>query len=199
MKRFVCFLLLLSLSVPLCSCRDNTTEVSAIKIDIIAIMEELSALKQENEELKAEIQSLHELINILHLQNNDTVENPISAVSETVPSESDSYDDSFSQSLNEDFETQSTIESAPPILEDSPVLPEPGESPIPQPENSQPVVSEPEMNSQISDTVEVNTIYITKSGSKYHFSSNCGSGTYFESTLTEALAKGLTPCKKCAN
>ena len=113
------------------------------------------------EELKAEIQSLNELINILHLQNNDTVENPISAVSATVPSESDSYDDSFSQSLNEDFETQSTIESAPPILEDSPELPEPGESPIPQPENSQPVDSEPEANSQISDTVEVKTIYIT--------------------------------------
>lgn len=40
-------------------------------------------------------------------------------------------------------------------------------------------------------------VYITKTGKKYHCNSNCGNGTYYEATLSEALAKGLTQCSKC--
>lgn len=40
-------------------------------------------------------------------------------------------------------------------------------------------------------------IYVTKTGSKYHYDSSCNGGTYYESTLEEALARGLTPCAKC--
>lgn len=42
------------------------------------------------------------------------------------------------------------------------------------------------------------TVYITPTGSKYHYDNNCNGGTYIASTLDEALALNLTPCKKCA-
>lgn len=42
-----------------------------------------------------------------------------------------------------------------------------------------------------------NTIYVTKSGKRYHYDSTCNGGTYYESTLADALARGLTPCNKC--
>ncbi len=42
------------------------------------------------------------------------------------------------------------------------------------------------------------TVYVTKTGKKYHYDSNCNGGTYIQSTLSAAEAKGLTPCKKCA-
>lgn len=40
-------------------------------------------------------------------------------------------------------------------------------------------------------------VYITKSGKKYHYCNPCGTGTYYEITLQEALNKGYTPCEKC--
>ena len=42
-------------------------------------------------------------------------------------------------------------------------------------------------------------IYRTKFGKKYHYANPCGSGTYYEITLEEALAAGLTPCEKCVH
>lgn len=41
------------------------------------------------------------------------------------------------------------------------------------------------------------TVYITKTGSKYHYSNSCNGGTYYASTLAQAQAKGLKPCDKC--
>lgn len=43
------------------------------------------------------------------------------------------------------------------------------------------------------------TVYYTRTGSKYHYLNNCGSGTYYPCTLEEALNKGLTPCSKCVH
>ena len=53
-------------------------------------------------------------------------------------------------------------------------------------------------SSQSADTGITNsqTVLITRTGSKYH-THKCGNGTYYEATLDEALAKGLTPCEKC--
>lgn len=42
------------------------------------------------------------------------------------------------------------------------------------------------------------TVYITPTGKRYHYNGNCNGGTYIRSTLSEAQAMGLTPCKKCA-
>lgn len=43
------------------------------------------------------------------------------------------------------------------------------------------------------------TVYITKTGKRYHYDGTCNGGTYYESTLSEALGKGLTPCEKCVH
>lgn len=41
------------------------------------------------------------------------------------------------------------------------------------------------------------TVYVTPTGKRYHYSSSCNGGSYSPSTLDEARARGLTPCKKC--
>lgn len=57
-----------------------------------------------------------------------------------------------------------------------------------------PVVTAPV---QGQSTAAVVKIYRTKTGKKYHHDPNCGNGTYYECTLEEAEAAGLTPCAKC--
>lgn len=41
------------------------------------------------------------------------------------------------------------------------------------------------------------TVYVTKTGKRYHYSSSCNGGQYYASALSDALARGLTPCNKC--
>ena len=41
-------------------------------------------------------------------------------------------------------------------------------------------------------------IYRTPTGKKYHLDAQCGGKNSYETTLAEATASGLTPCKKCA-
>lgn len=41
------------------------------------------------------------------------------------------------------------------------------------------------------------TVYITKSGSKYHNENPCGNGTYYPISLADAKAQGYEPCEKC--
>lgn len=41
------------------------------------------------------------------------------------------------------------------------------------------------------------TVYITPTGSKYHYDNNCNGGTYIPSTLEEALSLNLGPCRRC--
>ncbi len=43
-----------------------------------------------------------------------------------------------------------------------------------------------------------NIVYITRSGKKYHLSYTCGGNEYYECTIDQALERGLTPCKRCA-
>lgn len=49
----------------------------------------------------------------------------------------------------------------------------------------------------VADTMKGQQIYVTKTGSKYHYSNSCNGGTYYEATLAEAMGRGLTPCEKC--
>lgn len=41
------------------------------------------------------------------------------------------------------------------------------------------------------------TVYITETGKKYHYDGSCNGGKYRPVSLSEALAYGLEPCKKC--
>lgn len=59
-----------------------------------------------------------------------------------------------------------------------------------------PVITEPPATAPPSVS---HRIYITKTGKKYHYDNTCNGGTYFEVSLEDALAKGLTPCSKCVH
>lgn len=52
---------------------------------------------------------------------------------------------------------------------------------------------------QLSTPAEARTIYITRTGSKYHFDGSCNGGTYWPVPLSTAIGMGLTPCEKCAH
>lgn len=39
--------------------------------------------------------------------------------------------------------------------------------------------------------------YVTETGKRYHYNETCNGGTYYEASLAEAIARGLTPCSKC--
>ena len=63
-----------------------------------------------------------------------------------------------------------------------------------------PVNNSASVESQIPVTNTETTerkVYITETGSKYHYDVTCGNGKYFESTIENALKLGLEPCKKC--
>lgn len=55
---------------------------------------------------------------------------------------------------------------------------------------------EAETNSQGQQDAVEQMVMVTPTGSKYH-THKCGNGNYYETTLTEALNRGLTPCSKC--
>ena len=78
-------------------------------------------------------------------------------------------------------ETPASEPAAPPETGSEPE-PEPAATPEPDPE--------PSTNGR--------TVYITETGSKYHYDGNCGNGTYYPTTLDKAQSMGLTPCAKCA-
>jgi glucan-binding YG repeat protein len=42
------------------------------------------------------------------------------------------------------------------------------------------------------------TVYITRTGTKYHLSNKCGNYSYRAISLSEARAKGYTPCRRCS-
>lgn len=49
----------------------------------------------------------------------------------------------------------------------------------------------------VKTTVYAETmVYVTPTGSKYH-THKCGNGNFYQTTLSAAKARGLTPCKKC--
>lgn len=55
-------------------------------------------------------------------------------------------------------------------------------------ENSTVVLTTPESSQ---------TIYMTRTGSKYHYDDSCNGGTYWPVSLSTALGFGLEPCDKC--
>ena len=44
---------------------------------------------------------------------------------------------------------------------------------------------------------EDRSVYITRTGSKYHYDNHCNGGTYWEVPLSTATGMGLEPCSKC--
>lgn len=48
-----------------------------------------------------------------------------------------------------------------------------------------------------SSSASSQRVYITETGTKYHYNSKCGNGDYYSVPLEEAVALGLKPCEKC--
>ena len=65
-------------------------------------------------------------------------------------------------------------------------------------ENLDSIEKETEQEKQENLLIKTNVVYVSKTGKKYHKLSNCNSATYFEISLSEAIAKGYTPCLRCA-
>ncbi|SKA04201.1 hypothetical protein SAMN02745116_02225 [Pilibacter termitis] len=57
-------------------------------------------------------------------------------------------------------------------------------------------LAQAQQEQQAQSNEQAQTVYVTPTGSKYH-THKCGNGTYSPTTLDEAQARGLTPCKKC--
>lgn len=62
--------------------------------------------------------------------------------------------------------------------------------------SSSAAVSSGSSRSTVSGVTNSQTVLITRTGSKYH-NHKCGNGTYYETTLDDALSRGLSPCQKC--
>ena len=88
-------------------------------------------------------------------------------------------------------------ESTPPTPSPTPA-PAPTSAPTPEPTvTPEPTATPAPTAVPESARPQSRTVYITRTGKRYHYSSTCNGGTYYASTLDEARARGLTPCKKC--
>lgn len=67
---------------------------------------------------------------------------------------------------------------------------EPNTEPEPEPEPDDP--------NESSDEVSNDVVYVTPTGKRYHLDPECGGKNSRAATLDEALNRGLTPCKTCA-
>lgn len=51
----------------------------------------------------------------------------------------------------------------------------------------------------LTTSADDKAVYITRTGSKYHYDNNCNGGTYWEVPYSTAVGMGLEPCSKCVN
>lgn len=125
-------------------------------------------------------------------------------IQETVPEEPDAS--SQGQTVSQDASSETAPEDPQASAEQAPVppaeeAPQPSaETPpdIPEAPSEEPAQSLPEPETPAVSAPQGRTIYVTATGKRYHYDNNCGRGTYYPATMEEALARGLTPCEKCA-
>ena len=125
-------------------------------------------------------------------------------VQETVPEEPDAS--SQGQTVSQDASSETVPEDPQAPAEQAPVPPaeeapqHSAETPpdVPEAPSEEPAQSLPEPETPAVSAPQGRTIYVTATGKRYHYDNNCGRGTYYPATMEEALARGLTPCEKCA-
>lgn len=49
----------------------------------------------------------------------------------------------------------------------------------------------------VADKLKEQSIYVTETGTHYHFDGTCNGGTYYAASLAEAMGRALNPCDKC--
>lgn len=125
-------------------------------------------------------------------------------IQETVQEEPDAS--SQGQTVSQDASSETVPEDPQASAEQAPVppaeeAPQPSaETPpdVPEAPSEEPAQSLPEPETPAVSAPQGRTIYVTATGKRYHYDNNCGRGTYYPATMEEALARGLTPCEKCA-
>ncbi len=199
MKQLLCCLLIVGLLLCLCSCSDNTTEITAMKADLLSLMESISSISQalsdasdELASLKAENMELRTEISAISRQLSDLAEQ-LGGTSYISAESSASYE------VRSEPKNQTVSDEAEIGKKSSGSVSETAAISTTDLQRSQPAVES--ATSEETATVSgsaLSRVYVTPTGSRYHLDPNCGKGTYTEATLDEALARGLTPCKKCA-
>lgn len=106
---------------------------------------------------------------------------------------------SSSASITSQIEEKSSSEAPEPAPSQ---LSEAEKTPGQKAESRAPVIEAPpvEASSKAPEKVAPTsrTVYVTRTGKRYHFSSKCAGKAPIPTTLDEAVAEGFTPCKKCA-
>lgn len=100
----------------------------------------------------------------------------------------------------EPAEAPESAQDAPEVQDPAPTQETPASEPAAPPETASEPEPEPAATPEPDPEPPTNgrTVYITETGSKYHYDGNCGNGTYYPTTLDKAQSMGLTPCAKCA-
>lgn len=196
--------------VAFAGCSTQSTDTGALRADLDALEQELDKAIEENarlrlkvEDLEIEVEKQKLLIEEVEteLAQLPTVSAAPSAAEQSLPPEvevvtASEVESEVAQEPTEEPMTYTEENSSPMAAPAG----EPIESSQPPTEETQIAKSEAKVEEKtVSSQVQVgNTVYITKTGKKYHTNSSCNGATYYECSLEDAIAKGLTPCKKCA-
>ncbi len=189
-------------------CSTKSTDTGVLRADLDAMKLELDKVIEENVRLQAAVEDLEIELEkqkiALEETESELAQMSISASVPTtgsLPAPTNQEELFADNAVPSNSEEEANSDTVPDDAILSAELPETVQS---SPEPSQQVVQEndpapePEHTPQPSSPVVGDTVYITKTGKKYHTNSACNGGTYYECSLEDALAKGLTPCKRCA-
>lgn len=199
----------------LAGCSTKSTDTGALRADLDAMALELDRVVEENARLQLRVEDLE-----IELEKQKLILQETEAALAQIPSVSEpSAEETISMAAPEEepiSEVEPTSSSEPELVQSTAEEPateaaaEPSvspegatqtaENPQPSTEALQSAEQEAEPKSETtSGQVQVgSTVYITKTGKKYHTNPSCNGATYYECSLEDAIAKGLTPCKKCA-
>ncbi|MCU6733018.1 hypothetical protein [Diplocloster agilis] len=163
-----------------------------------ALTDQLKTVQAEKQELETQIESLSADLSALNDENQtnaariEELQDQLETAEQTIASMADSDSTEELQSQIDALQSENTK-----LTEENEKLAAQSASASNSSKSSPDatVSSGADAPSQPADT-DSQIVLVTKTGSKYH-NHKCGNGTYYEATLEDALARGLTPCKKC--
>lgn len=115
---------------------------------------------------------------------NESLENDIQEVLETATTSQTSITTTVTTSITTSTTSSSTSTTTSTITVTTTIT-------TTQPITTTIVYTQPHTEPPITIQENSRTVYYTETGSKYHYDSKCGRGTYYPCTLDEAIRKGL--------
>lgn len=147
--------------------------------------------KIENEAIENELVTTNTIINEVIKENSlATTTNNIDENPSVTTSSSKTNSNNSSKSSSSKTSTSSNKSSSTQVNSNKKV------------ESNSSTTTNSKTNPNASVTTNKNdsmTVYITPTGKRYHYSPTCGGENSKPTTKADAIARGLTPCKKCAN